>query len=96
VGRFAVVARLQPGAEERARELIAQGPPFDPEAAGVERHVVFLSYGEVVFVFEGEGIEWALDDVLDSPLRPPAFDAWRPLLDGPPRLAREVFSWTRP
>jgi hypothetical protein len=96
MSRFAVVARLKPGAEARARALVEAGPPFDPAVLGVERHHVYLSYGEVVFLFEGAGIEWALDDEVDRPFRSPAFEAWKPLLDGPPRLAREVFAWKAP
>ena len=94
--RFAVVARLKPDMEGRARELIEAGPPFDPGLLGVERHRVYLSYGEVVFLFEGAGIEWAIDDEIDRPFRSAAFEAWKPLLDGPPRLAREAFAWERP
>ena len=55
--RIAIVARLKPGAEERAAELIEGGPPFDARARGFERHAVYLSADEIVFVFEGP--EWS-------------------------------------
>lgn len=92
--RLAVVARLKPEAAARAAELIASGPPFDPKAVGFQRHSVYLSSGEVVFVFEGEEVEWMIDDLVDSPFRSPAFEAWRPLLAEPPRPAREAYFWT--
>jgi hypothetical protein len=93
VRRFAIVVRLRPGAETAAAELLAKGPPFDPEAAGMARHAVYLSYGEAVFVFEGDAIESAVGEIVDNPFRSPAFDEWRPLLDGSPRLAREAYFW---
>lgn len=95
MSRFAVVARLKPDMERRARELVEAGPPFDLASLGIERHQVYLSYGEAVFLFEGSGIEWAIDDEVDRPFRSAVFEAWKPLLDGPPRLAREVFAWER-
>jgi hypothetical protein len=52
VGRAAVIVPIEPGTHERARELLAGGPPFDPEAVGLERHQVFLTTDEVVFLFE--------------------------------------------
>ena len=50
--RLAVIAKLKPDAEERAIELIKEGPPFDPQGTGFQRHSVYLTSGEAVFVFE--------------------------------------------
>jgi hypothetical protein len=91
VAGFAVVARLRPGAEDRATELLAAGPPFDPAEGGIERHMAYVSAGEVVFVFEGDDIEWGLDELVALPALASTFIAWRPLIDGPPRVAREVY-----
>jgi hypothetical protein len=96
VNQIAVVATLKPGAEEEARRLLAEGPPFDPEGQGFRRHAAFLSANEIVFVFEAPEVEWRLDDLVDeqwTPLVQRAFDAWRPLLDGYPRLARVAYAW---
>lgn len=93
--RLAVVVRLKPDSEARAAELLEAGPPFDPEAVGLERHAVYLSHSELVFVFEGPEVEWIVDGIVDSPGRSAVFDAWRPLLDGPPRIAREAHYWER-
>ena len=94
--RLALVARLKPGSEPRARELIAKGPPFDLREGGFLRHSVFLSSREVVFVFEAPQVEWLVDSLVDEPfhwLRREALDEWRPLVEGQPRVAREQFFW---
>lgn len=96
MGRVALVATLAPGAEARARELIERGSPLDLAEAGLDRHLVFLSAGEVVFVFEGDEVEWILEDLVDEagPVRE-AFLEWRDLVEGQPRIARPVFAWER-
>lgn len=94
--RVAIVAHLKRGSENRAGELIAAGPPFDLAETGIVRHSVFLSASEVVFVFEGHQVEWIVDELIDEPLQPKiqsALDRWRPIVDGPPRIARERFGW---
>ncbi len=96
--RVALVARLKPGLEERAAELIVRGPPFDPAERGFDRHTVYLSAGEVVFVFEGQEVEWMLDEMVSGVSErdlPPALEQWRDLVEGPPRIARAAFVWER-
>jgi hypothetical protein len=95
----AIVARLQDGCEPQAAELLAQGPPFDPESRGFERHTAYLSAGEVIFVFEGPEVDVALDDLVADPFQwdlLSALESWRPLISGNPRIARSVYEWTRP
>lgn len=95
---LAIVARLKSGAELRAAELIAKGPPFNPEATGLDRHTVYLSAGEVVFVFEGREVEWVVEELVDDPFQWLAADAleeWRPLVEGDPRIARPAYTWAR-
>jgi hypothetical protein len=93
--RVAVTARLKPDASGRAAELIAKGPPFDLAAAGFERHSVYLSHGEVVFLFEGPQVEWLLDELVSPGPSASAFHEWEPLLEGIPRIAREAYFWQR-
>jgi hypothetical protein len=97
--RLALIARLLPGAEGRAEEVIAAGPPFDPEGSGFSRHSVFLSATEVVFVFEGHEVEWIVDDLVEGqflhPILADALAEWRSLIEGQPRIAREKFFWER-
>jgi hypothetical protein len=98
VERLALIARLKEGVEARAEELIAKGPPFDLEESGFVRHSVFLSATEVVFVFEGHEVEWLVSALVDDPFHwmvTAALDEWRPLIEGRPRIARELFSWQR-
>jgi hypothetical protein len=97
--RLALIARLKPGSEVRADDLIKQGPPFDPAEIGFTRHSVYLSATEVVFVFEGQQVEWMVDDLVEGDFLHPrlsdALEAWRAVIDGAPRIAREKFSWER-
>ena len=95
--RIAIVASLKPGTEERARELLASGPPFDPGIAGLTRHVVYLSAGEVLFVFEGPEVEWRLDQLVDAPFQwavSSALDEWREIVVDNVRIARPAFEWS--
>jgi hypothetical protein len=98
MGRVAIVARLKEGSGPRAAELIAGGPPFDLAETGIVCHSVFLSASEVVFVFEGDEVEWTVDDLIDDPFQPRvqnALEQWRAIVDGPPRIAHERFEWER-
>jgi len=95
--RLALIAQLKPGAHLQADELIAKGPPFDPEESGFTRHSIFLSTREVVFVFEAHQVEWLVDDLAQGGFLQhrlsEAFESWRPLIEGEPLLARERFFW---
>jgi hypothetical protein len=97
--QLAIVARLKPGTEPRAAELIAQGAPFDPSAIGLRRHAIFLSAGEVVFLFEGDEVEWTVDNLIDEPFHwdiLDAFEDWRAIIESQPRIARLAYSWAEP
>jgi hypothetical protein len=94
--RVAIVARLKDGSGLRAARLIAGGPPFDLADIGLASHSIYLSAGEVIFVFEGDQVEWTVDELIDNPFRhemQSAFDRWRAITDGSPRIAREQFGW---
>jgi len=83
--------------EVRAAELLAAGPPFDPAEWGLTRHEVFLSAGEVVFVFEGSEVDGIVGALVDDPFHPRITDAlarWRELVDEEHvRIARPAFGW---
>jgi hypothetical protein len=94
--RVAIVVRLKEGSGPRAAELIGGGPPFELAETGIVRHSVYLSAGEAVFVFEGHGVEWMVDDLIDDPFQrklQSALEQWRTIVDGTPRIARERFGW---
>jgi hypothetical protein len=93
--RLTIVARLQPGKQDRAEELLSNGPPFDPEELGLHRHSAYLTASEVVFVFEAPEVEWIVNDLVDDPVLSSAFAPWRAILAEAPRLAHEHYHWTR-
>ncbi len=93
-----IIARLRSGSEERAAELIAEGAPFKLEQSGFDRHAVYLSATEVVFVFEGPEVDARVDDLIEDRFRSmtsDAFEEWRPLIEDHPRIARERYFWER-
>jgi hypothetical protein len=49
-----------------------------------------------VFVFEAHEVEWLVTALVEDPFQwmmIDALEAWRPLVEGHPRIAREQFSW---
>lgn len=98
VDRVAVTARFRPEQAERVRTLLEAGPPYDLAETGFDRHAVFLSTREVVFVFEGPDVEWEVEDLADDFFHPAVREAlsqWRALLDEEPHIGRPVFVWER-
>jgi hypothetical protein len=91
-----VILPLKPGAGASVRRLLRQGPPFDPGAIeGLDRHEVFLTADEAIFVFESELGADALAPLLADPKLWTAAAAWGEHVAGPPRIAEDVFSWSR-
>jgi hypothetical protein len=91
--RVAVVVPIKREARERARRLVADGPPFDPRGLRLERHHVFVSDREVVFVFEGDAVQDAVERLARSPAVWKAAAGWRDCLAGRPRVAVEEYGW---
>jgi hypothetical protein len=89
-----VVLPLADGALERARELAAKGPPFDPEQTPLVRHELLLTPSEAIFVFEAES-EAALETLLGGLDLWAAAASWREIVSGPPRLAETAYAWSR-
>jgi hypothetical protein len=93
--RLMIIARLRDDAHEEAEVLLHEGPPFDPEELGLERHAAYLTAGEIVFIFEAPEVEWIVNDLVDDPAVAALFTPWEELIEGPPRLAHERFYWSR-
>jgi hypothetical protein len=93
--RIAIVLPLKEEAHDAVRALLAAGPPFDPEALGLDRHQVFLTASEAVFIFESDLGAAALEPLLQEPELWQSAAAWHEYLAGPPQIAEDVFSWTR-
>jgi hypothetical protein len=92
--RVVVVVPLREGTRDRVRELLATGPPFDPAGVGLERHEVFLTDSEAVFLFEAPA-RWVLERLVVDPSLWAAATAWKDVVAGPARLAGDASSWTR-
>jgi hypothetical protein len=91
------VLPLKEGAYEAVRELLAAGPPFDPRRVpALDRHEVFLTPHEVVFLFESQAGGVALEALLAMPEVWQAAAGWQDHLAGPPRLADSAYVWARP
>lgn len=95
--RVAVIANLKPDMADRARELVSSGPPFDPDELGFERHHVYVSEAQVVFVFEGARVDALVRRLAEAGGGAhDAFAAWEPLIKGLPELAEQAYYWARP
>lgn len=93
--RLVVVAPLKEGERTRAEKLLEQGPPFELERTRFDRHEVFVSEREVVFLFEGPAGSVTLELQGEDPTLWKAAAAWSKCLAGRPRVARRAFSWRR-
>jgi hypothetical protein len=88
-----VVVPLRKGTRARAEELAADGPPFDLGAADLERHHMFVTDAEAIFIFEGHGARDSVRKLLRNPRVVAAATRWRDCVAGPPRMADETFAW---
>ena len=83
----AVVVPLKHGRLRRARELVEKGPPFEPSALGLDRHEVYLTDDEAIFVFAGPGARAAVQRASRDPSLWRVGLAWRDCIGGQPHLA---------
>jgi len=90
----AVIVPLKKDRMAQAKELVAQGPPFDPAALGLTRHEVFLTADKAIFVFAGAHVRAKLERMTRDPTLWRVGIAWRGCIGGRPRLA--AASDTRP
>jgi CBS domain-containing protein len=98
VERVAIIARFDPDQADKVKALLDAGPPYDLTESTINRHAVYVSSHEVVFVFEGPDVEWEVDDISDEFFRPAiraTLSAWRSVVDEEPRLGHPVFAWER-
>ena len=95
MSRLVLVVPLREGMSGRAREVLHEGPPFELEATQLERHEVFLTDREAVFVFETAGETPPLLLQAGDPTLWKAAAAWRECIAGRPEKAEAAFSWAR-
>jgi hypothetical protein len=96
VAQLVVVIPLRPGTADRARELLAGGPPFELAETDFQRHAVHMTDREVIFVFDAQGDSATLSLSAEDPALWQAAAVWREVMDGKPRVARLAYSWERP
>lgn len=95
MNRLMIVARLRHDAYDEAETLLREGPPFEPEQVGLERHAAWLTATEVVFVFEAPEVEWIVNELIDNPTVAAFFAPWEKLIESTPRIAHERYYWSR-
>jgi hypothetical protein len=94
--RVVLVVPLKEDAVEDARALVSAGPPFDPGERALQRHEVFFTDSEAVFLFEGPDAGQVVQRLARDPGAWRAALRWRRLLAGAPRLAGSAYSWASP
>jgi hypothetical protein len=90
--RIAVIVPIRKRKRDKVKRLLEHGPPFDPHDAGLERHQVFLSDSEVVFLFEAAP-GFSLSKLLDNAGVLSIAAAWHDCVAGRTRVAEPYFSW---
>jgi hypothetical protein len=94
---------LRPGRQQRVRQLVAEGPPFDPSQLGLRCHDVYLTEQLALFVFNGPAVRQLLEQALTNPAVWRADLAWRSCIADRPRLISDpplnmsdmtlIYSW---
>jgi hypothetical protein len=90
--RVAVVLPIRKRKRDKVKLLLEQGPPFDPHDAGLERHQVFMTDSEVVFLFEASE-SFSLSALLEESGVLSIAAAWHDCVAGRPRVAEPFYSW---
>lgn len=93
---LAVRVPLKEGCLERARELLAKGPPLDPASLGLSGHEVYLREGEAVFVFHGSDVRARIGRALTHPAVWRAGLAWQRCFAAAPQIVETADVWLDP
>lgn len=93
---LAVRVALKEGCLERARELLANGPPLDPASLGLSGHQVYLREGEAVFVFRGRDVRARVSKAVAHPAVWRAGLAWQRCFAVAPEIIDAANVWLDP
>ena len=95
--RFVLVARLAPGGQQRAQALLAEHSAFGSQELeqAFDRHAIFVSETEVIFLFEGDGAHESVRTLFNDPAQSTLIGHWLPLFEGPLHQAPEAYFWER-
>jgi hypothetical protein len=88
-----VYVPLKPGCLDRARRLLANGPPFDPASLGLTSHDVYLREGDAVFVFRGDDVRSRIGKAIRHPAVWRAGLAWQRCFASPPAIVELADHW---
>jgi hypothetical protein len=94
-GRAMIIVPIKPEKAPLVRELLARGPPFDPATTSLERHDVYVTDWEVIFLFEGPDVHALARELVRSPTAWRAAAAWEDCLAGRPVAPDQAYSWLR-
>jgi hypothetical protein len=93
---LAVRVLLKEGCLDRARELLAKGPPLDPASLGLSGHEVYLREGEAVFMFRGRDVRAGISKALAHPAVWRAGLAWQRCFAAAPQIVDAADVWLDP
>jgi hypothetical protein len=85
-----VLVPLKDGCLDRARMLLAKGPPFDPASLGLSSHQVYLREGEAVFVFRGRNARARIGKAIRHAAVWRAGLAWQRCFAAPPQIVEQA------
>lgn len=83
---LAVLVPLKPGCIDRARGLLAKGPPIDPASFGLTGHDVYLDDDKAIFVFLGRNVHAQASRAFRHPAVWRAGLAWQRCFASAPRI----------
>jgi hypothetical protein len=95
--RFVLTARLKPDGRRRALALLTDHSALgmDELESYLDRHTIFVTETEVIFLFEGKDAQEAVRALFNDPVRSTLIDRWLPLFDGPLHQALVAYSWSQ-
>lgn len=97
VTRVVVRVPVDPEHVEHVRALVRRGPPYDlNEVPGLERHEVYVSGGEAIFLFEGADPGLAVERVMRDARVWSALENWDDYVTGGPSVVEPDYTWSRP
>ena len=96
--RYVVAAHVKRGESGAAEQLLAAGPPFDPDEAGLSAHEAYVGEDHVYLVFEGKDARNKAFNLARKHMLEVTrwqniitdFPAW---VEDIPPSARRVYSW---
>ncbi|QEC48746.1 hypothetical protein FSW04_14975 [Baekduia soli] len=91
--KLVIVLPIEPDLRDMARDVLAEGPPFDLRAAGLDAHEVLLTDNEAIFVFGLPDGPPALERILAEEDFWTVVSSWERIAAGPPRIASVAFDW---